>query len=269
MSLERRKLVLSSALLVTAALGMLASSRPSASQSPRIAAAIACCEKRKPISSLPYAITTPGSYYLTRELVGTSGTGIGIWADDVTLDLNGFTLRGSGGSDGIAVPDSHENVTIVNGIVRGWTGAGITAGNVTTGRFQDLLVDSNGGSGLVAGFNCIVSDCSASSNGAAGIQARSGTTVVNCTARSNVVGIMNLIPTHGTLIQDCTVSQNTDDGIFLISTSGCAPPYLCRNALSSVSPSDPCKRTSLMTHSDRSGRLSSRNSSAPQYMRTS
>lgn len=218
---ERRKLVLS-AFLATAALGLPASNFAFASQSPQIAAAIACCDKRTPISSLPFLITAPGSYYLTRGLVGTSTYGIGIQADDVTLDLNGFTLRGSGGGDGILVFDPHKNVTIVNGIVRGWTGTGISAGNVTTGRFQGLLSEGNGGSGIVAGINCTVLDCSASSNGLAGIQARAGSTIVNCTARSNMVGFANLIPAHGMVIQNCTASANTDDGIVLFSTSGCA-----------------------------------------------
>jgi hypothetical protein len=44
-----------------------------------------------PISSLPYTINAPGSYYVTRNLSAVSGNGITINADDVTLDLMGFT----------------------------------------------------------------------------------------------------------------------------------------------------------------------------------
>ena len=48
-----------------------------------------------PISSLPFAITQPGRYYLTRNLTGPgNANGITITAANVTLDLNGFTLDG-------------------------------------------------------------------------------------------------------------------------------------------------------------------------------
>src|SRR5437764_14937595 len=52
-------------------------------------------EPRTPISALPFAIQTPGSYYLTTNLTGTAGShGITINSSDVTLDLCGFTLSG-------------------------------------------------------------------------------------------------------------------------------------------------------------------------------
>src|SRR5437588_12623981 len=52
-------------------------------------------EPRTPISSLPYTVTNGGSYYLTANLTGVAlQSGITIQADDVTLDLNGFTLIG-------------------------------------------------------------------------------------------------------------------------------------------------------------------------------
>ena len=48
---------------------------------------------RTPISSLPYTISSPGSYYLTRNLaMGTDTTGITISVEDVAIGLNGFTL---------------------------------------------------------------------------------------------------------------------------------------------------------------------------------
>src|SRR5437588_4797633 len=52
-------------------------------------------EPRTPISSLPLAITSSGSYYLTTNLTGVSGSdGITVTATDVTLDLNGYSLIG-------------------------------------------------------------------------------------------------------------------------------------------------------------------------------
>src|SRR6266851_1180042 len=53
---------------------------------------LAQIEPRTPISSAPYSISSPGSYYLTSNLSVTNGDAITITANQVTLDLNGFTL---------------------------------------------------------------------------------------------------------------------------------------------------------------------------------
>src|ERR1019366_7708233 len=79
---------------------------------------LAQVEPRTPISSVPYTISSPGSYYLTATLTNT-GVGIDaitINADDVTLDLKGFTLMGgpSAGS-AINVPSDHRHVVVRNG----------------------------------------------------------------------------------------------------------------------------------------------------------
>src|SRR5438445_13129756 len=61
-------------------------------------------EPRTPISSVPFAITNSGSYYLTTNLTGTGGgAAISITTSNVTLDLNGFTLAGLGTSTGIGI----------------------------------------------------------------------------------------------------------------------------------------------------------------------
>src|ERR1035437_7172710 len=58
-------------------------------------------DPRTPISSAPFIINSPGSYYLTTNLTAAaSGYGITISANNVTVDLNGFTLQG--------VPSSQE-----------------------------------------------------------------------------------------------------------------------------------------------------------------
>lgn len=50
-------------------------------------------EPRTPISTLPITITNSGSYYLTTNLTTSTGSGITIFANNVHLDLNGFTIR--------------------------------------------------------------------------------------------------------------------------------------------------------------------------------
>jgi len=62
-------------------------------------------EPRTPISSVPFTISAPGSYYVTTNLTpGADQNGIVVAADNVTIDLNGFTLFGGGGSSGKAFP---------------------------------------------------------------------------------------------------------------------------------------------------------------------
>lgn len=89
--------------------------------------------KRRPISSLPYTISATGSHYLTANLVfsATAGNAITIIANNVTLDLNGFTLSSTAAlmGDAIALP-SLRNVTVSNGVLAGnTTGLCCFAGN--------------------------------------------------------------------------------------------------------------------------------------------
>lgn len=68
------------------------------------------------------AISQPGSYYLTGSLTVSAGDAIDINANNVTLDLNGFTLSSTATPpSGTAVSLSHSltNLTIVNGFVYG------------------------------------------------------------------------------------------------------------------------------------------------------
>ncbi len=82
-------------------------------------------ESRTPISSAPYEITEPGSYYVTQNL-SVTGTDMAIivFADDVTIDLNGFVLSGDGSHDGIHIPGPRR-VTVKNGTLTGFNN-GIT-----------------------------------------------------------------------------------------------------------------------------------------------
>ncbi len=81
--------------------------------------AAASSETRTPIATIPYTISTSGSYYLTQNLEHT-GSDIGIYIDAnfVTLDLNGFTISGdqTTSSDGVYV-NYKSCVTVKNGII--------------------------------------------------------------------------------------------------------------------------------------------------------
>ena len=98
---------------------------------------LAQIEPRTPISA-PMTISQPGSYYLANDVTGE----ITIDANDVTLDLNGFTVRSSGSNGiGISSGNPRTNVTIRNGSVAG-------NGRMTFANFGPI-------SGSYAGNNAI------------------------------------------------------------------------------------------------------------------
>src|SRR5580658_436683 len=80
----------------------------------------------------PYKITAPGSYKLSGNLAA-SGSVISITAENVTLDLNGFTLSctscgvNSFSLDGI--DSTGASTRILNGTVMGFPGGGIVFTN--------------------------------------------------------------------------------------------------------------------------------------------
>jgi hypothetical protein len=79
-------------------------------------------EARAPISTLPFAISTSGSSYLTKNLGVTTGNAITISVNNVTLDLNGFTISSSAspaGGTAIAPNGSLTDITILNGHIVG------------------------------------------------------------------------------------------------------------------------------------------------------
>ena len=81
-------------------------------------------EKRTPISSVPVTINTPGSYYLTGNLVVATGNAITVTVDQVTIDLNGFTISSTASpASGTAVllSGARQDVTVRNGRIRGTT----------------------------------------------------------------------------------------------------------------------------------------------------
>jgi hypothetical protein len=146
-------------------------------------------EARRPIPSSPatpvsgphFTITEPGSYYFTGNVTVTDGPGIVIEADNVTLDLNGFTLACSSSSQvsasGIDAGSAGygSNLTIANGNIisnstvyfSGTTAAGwyhgIVVGGIASPQIRNLNVSGMSGAGIDAlGGNviqCSVSSC--------------------------------------------------------------------------------------------------------------
>jgi hypothetical protein len=193
-------------------------------------------EARVPISA-PVTINNPGSYYLITNLtvVGFNGNGITINADNVTLDLNGFTISGDGSanSSGVQVVNPHHNLCVRNGTIRNIAaGDGIFAPKASGSRFERLLLYAND-EGIETGTSASLVDCVVESNGFLGLQLDAGSVARDCIANMNGIGISTL---DGCSVIDCTVVSNQYGGItcgYGCNIKGCTLTY---NANSPNSP---------------------------------
>ena len=198
-------------------------------------------EPRTPISSLPFAITAPGSYYATSNLTGVSGqNGITVSANNVTIDLSGFNLAGvAGSSNGVYVSANVTNLAVRHGNISGWGLLGVNANTAYNAQFGDLRVSGCGTDGMDVGFFNLISRCQVVSNGHEGFFGNcTACTFENCVASQNVGwGIVtydrcellncsadnngqdgfNLYP--NCILRDCTATDNGGTGIYCPYTS--------------------------------------------------
>ena len=137
---------------------------------------LAQIEPRIPISLAGFVINTPGSYYLTTNLLGVSGAhGLIIACGNVTLDLSGFTLQGVPGSlNGIYISGGFTNILVHNGFITGWTGgSGVTWNYPTLPLPRNMVLEhltvSANGAGIYTADGGIVSQCRVQNNTQAGI----------------------------------------------------------------------------------------------------
>lgn len=170
-----------------------------------------------------YAISKPGSYYLTGDIPGVDGKhGIYINCDRVTLDLNGFALVGTPDSfEGIRNGSSSTLLTVCNGVVKNWGGSGAELyGKV---RLTGLTAAGNGIDGIYVGGSSIVSDCISSGNGRYGIWADDGSVVRDCTASGSAEDGFRL--NFNCSVTNCTARTNGGNGFYISGLSvaqGCA-----------------------------------------------
>jgi hypothetical protein len=118
----------------------------------------------------PVQINTPGSYKLTSNLtVPANAPGIEIRANNVHLDLNGFTISGpvtcdwAGNGSGVQCSQAAQPNDVVygiqvlgwggsirNGSIRGFAGDGVRLNSGAV--LEDLQIESNVGDAILAGF---------------------------------------------------------------------------------------------------------------------
>lgn len=182
-------------------------------------------EPRNIVDSLPFVISNSGSYYVSMPLEGkTNDHGITIIADDVTLDLNGFSIVGSTNADwyepapdttyiGVNIPNIQGNITIRNGAIRHWGQQGVRGILAKNSRIENVIVancgSTNGYPGIDVGVKWVMVDCVAMKNSGDGITA-GGASVRRTEARDNGRHGINI---GGGRVEDCSVRGNTHDGI--------------------------------------------------------
>jgi hypothetical protein len=198
----------------------------------------------------PVTISQPGSYVLTSNLTvpDENTTAIQITANNVTLDLNGFTIQGptvcdappptfqfactqTGTGRGIDAPSRNQTI-VVNGVVRGMGGIGVNLGtNARVERVNTVsngsigisagdastvsgnTVQFNGGGGISTGFLGTVSDNVAAVNGGVGISSGFSSTVTGNSAGAN--SGHGIVAGQGSLLSNNSASGNGGAGLNL------------------------------------------------------
>jgi hypothetical protein len=153
------------------------------------------------ITYLPYIITAPGYYYLTGNLTYAGGDGIVIAANNVTLDLMGFTITGSSNNfqNGIYIDVNGGSVEVRNGIISGWNNA--VGGHADFIRVIGVRAEGNT-NGIGLSGNAVITGCTASGGSftsGTGLYVGSNGAIRDCT-------VMNFY--YGIEVSNATISNN-------------------------------------------------------------
>jgi parallel beta-helix repeat protein len=184
-------------------------------------------EPRIPIQSLSgsasamYIINKPGSYYLTSDVnaVDPNKQGIVINADNVTIDMMGYSLLGHDyevpNYYGIVIspPGSggRHNIEIHNGTACDFVYGILAYAGSESVRIIDVRVLSNIYSGMeLNGYGHLVKNCTAAYNSSLGIQVSNGT-IIGCVSHDNTSS--GIYAGVGSTATANTVYNNSGNGI--------------------------------------------------------
>lgn len=150
-------------------------------------------EPRTPIHTLGgsataiYAITEPGSYYFAHNVYGLNNmNGIEITANNVTIDLMGFSLVGVPGSlDGIKDESfGLTGLTVRNGVIHDWDENGINFHGSDDVLIEDLVIADCEGWGFLSQSGIAIVKDSQFTNNLVGVDIMGGS-IIRCIARNN------------------------------------------------------------------------------------
>jgi parallel beta-helix repeat protein len=174
---------------------------------------VATVEAATEITSLPWTITTQGSYIIKQNLKA-NWHGIIVKANNVTIDLNGYSIAGNNTSGGYGVyMNGCSNVEIRNGTIRNFGLCGIYEGSSgDSHRVINVRVVKNKNYGIsLDGSNHMVKDCTVSNN-MGGISAGSRSTVSGNAVYSN--GYYGIFADAGSTVSGNTADDNAYSGIY-------------------------------------------------------
>ncbi len=198
------------------------------------------------ITSLPCTtIKSPGLYYLTGNLSCSSGDGITINSDDVTIDLMGFSLTGSGSGNGINI-NGHKNVEVRNGTLYSWSTAVLDFSGERSRAFN-LRVENCVYGIMFEGIGNLVKGCTVQTTAGTGIYNGEGVTTGN-TLINNVFGIVGSGMISGNSVYNCTTY-----GIDIYSTSSVIGNTVVTTATSQIGIYTPSSAPVLVTQNGVSG----------------
>ena len=135
-------------------------------------------------------------------------------ADNVTIDLKGFTITGSNTDTGILTLGPQDNIVIRNGTIRDFDdGIGLGGDNC---RIEWVIASSNAFDGIDAGF-CDLNNNIANDNDGTGIKTVDST-IRNNIANDNVTDGIEALGTGNNIIYN-TANGNGHKGIVVVCPS--------------------------------------------------
>jgi parallel beta-helix repeat protein len=175
--------------------------------------------------NFPVQITTSGSYVLTGDLA-SSTSAIEIFADDVTIDLGGFELRGpvscgccpascpAPGLSGGVLGTTQNYVRVSNGTLRGFDYGVALGGRAIVDRVHVLETSVYG---IYAGPASLVEDSSVRVGGSTGILVFAGSRVERSTAQNELGD--GIAGHDGCILTGNKATDNGGHGLY--ATTGC------------------------------------------------
>lgn len=173
-------------------------------------------------------IDESGTYVLTKNLKAT-GDCLVINVDNVTIDLDGYTIEGDGSGQGVWDGDlPRQNITVRNGTVTNFfIGVGLAkpgAAHSVRSVIEKIRAVNNRFFGIRSGDYSVVRDCIASDNAQTGMFVSGGLVINNVVMNNASAGITALCPSNfvGNIV--------TGNGAFSIFTSGTGCTFANNNA---------------------------------------
>jgi hypothetical protein len=161
----------------------------------------------------PITLSRAGSYQFASVIhPGAGSIGIQVTSQDVTIDMSGFRLHGSGTAFH-GITGGVKNVTIRDGTITGFKFDGI----VGTGHnwlIERMRVESNGRNGIVCDDFCLVEDAIVVSN-RIGIKISTGIVLGSVIGNNASFGIQGSYAGFGNsmLLGNNGASDDTNDGV--------------------------------------------------------